>query len=274
MKICMNFRAGGRYNNEIEEFNVVLSNESKVTLFIDFLSGELVKEQKINVDITKFENITDTVFTLFKEIAKKFKNVSFIINKSQREYAATFYELNIPYFFNVVATDWDTVHSLKKLGVAEMYVGEDLCFNLDKVVSVVKQDNIKLRTYANIAQIKNEFGNADTLKSFFIRPEDLDLYEEIFDSIEFAGPVDRQDVLYKIYRIDRKWSGDLRQIIIGLKEELDSRFLIPFFAVKRVNCNRKCMKGSSCKICERTRDLITEMQEAGLEIKKNEDKHE
>jgi hypothetical protein len=52
-----------------------------------------------------------------------------------------------------------------------------MCFKLDKVKKVCKQygDDIKVRCFANVAQ--SSIANTNSLKKFFIRPEDVSRYE-------------------------------------------------------------------------------------------------
>ena len=38
----------------------------------------------------------------------------------------------------------------------------------------------------------------DPYLKFFIRPNDIELYAQYIDTIEFWGPEDRQDVLFEI----------------------------------------------------------------------------
>lgn len=64
--------------------------------------------------------------------------------------------------------------------------------------------------------------------------------------------------------------GDLKEIIIGLKNSLDSTCLVPRFGIKRVYCGRKCMKGDSCKMCNHTIDLATVLGQTPIRVMKED----
>ena len=70
----------------------------------------------------------------------------------------------------------------------------------------------------------------------------------------------------KVYKEDKKWFGQLKEIIFGLKTDLDSRYIVPHFAEHRTSCKKECLKGGKCKICERVVDLSHSLKEANLII--------
>ena len=49
------------------------------------------------------------------------------------------------------------------LGVSDIYIGEDLGFELDKVSKIAKEHNIQIRTFPNIVQTQWKY--ASSLKS-------------------------------------------------------------------------------------------------------------
>jgi hypothetical protein len=105
------------------------------------------------------------------------------------------------------------------------------------------------------------------MSSFFIRPEDLKYYENYIDIIEFFGPLDRQDVLFKIYT-DRKWLGDLGVLIIGLEESLKNTVFLECFGAVRSGCEKRCSYSKSCNICNRFLSIDKTIEE----VFKNEHK--
>ena len=79
-----------------------------------------------------------------------------------------------------------------------------------------------------------------------------------------------QDLYYNIYN-SNLWFGDLKEIIIGFDISLDSRFVVPRFAEKRIRCGRECLKGGNCQICFRIDELSKSLEKAGLMIKIDKD---
>lgn len=170
--------------------------------------------------------------------------------------------LNMPYFFGICATTFDQLHYLLDLGVSQVYLAEDICFDLTRASRLCGETLI--RVFPNVAQGSIKSGPA--LKKFFIRPEDVKEYADVVDIFEFWGPTDRQNVLRRIYE-KGKWLGDLQAIILDLDIELESQYLIPQFAHIRKDCGRRCMKGEKCSVCEHIKSISEKLKEKNLMLK-------
>ena len=68
------------------------------------------------------------------------------------------------------------------------------------------------------------FADTPSIKTFFIRPEDVSIYATFVDVFELVADEKRQQVLYKIYK-QEKWFGKLKDVIPTFKGELDSKYL-------------------------------------------------
>ena len=73
---------------------------------------------------------------------------------------------------------------------------------------------------------------------------------------------------------DKKWFGDLQEIIIGLDSKIDSRYIIPRFAEKRIKCGKDCLKGGKCEMCKRILDLSEQLENAHLIVQIDKEKEE
>lgn len=60
----------------------------------------------------------------------------------------------IRFFFDTQISDVDTLNALLKLGATDVYIVENLCFELDKISELVHSYNAAVRVYPNIAQSK------------------------------------------------------------------------------------------------------------------------
>ena len=58
------------------------------------------------------------------------------------------------FFFDTQISDVDTLNALLKLGATDVYIVENLCFELDKISELVHSYNVAIRVYPNIAQSK------------------------------------------------------------------------------------------------------------------------
>ena len=169
----------------------------------------------------------------------------------------------IPFFFSDPVRDFETLQYYINAGVSDVVVAENLGFKLDKVSKICKSRKVKVRAIPNVCQTSLPQGN---IYGFFIRPEDIPTYEQFIDVCEFSFKEGQQDTYYKIYAKDKKWFGNLQEIIIGLDTVLDSRFIIKQFAKVRSHCGKKCFEGNGCQVCERCLALAETLQDNNIII--------
>lgn len=172
--------------------------------------------------------------------------------------------LKIPFFTGYLATNFDQLNYLCSLGVSDIYIGEDICFDLQRVKLICNKHNVKVRTFPNVGQCSVKAGPA--LKKFFIRPEDVEEYSDVIDVLEFWGPLNRQETLLKIYN-KGVWYGDLKDLLLDFNLSFDSRRIIPGFARIRKSCGRKCMKGEFCTICDKIYNISEKLADNNIIIK-------
>ena len=165
---------------------------------------------------------------------------------------------NVPHYYSEQITDWDKFQGFLQLNVTDIFVAENLAFNAEALSINAKKHNKSLRCYCNICE--SSWKNTPSLKTFFIRPEDIVLYEGLIDTFEFysdnLSPT-RVNTLYEVYAEKQQWFGQLDEIIIGYKGNLDNKFVIPRFGEKRLNCGKRCMKNiePTCHFCDRVEEL-------------------
>lgn len=264
MKYCIDYTPESKKLDEVDEINIPLNKDKLITL-IDFL--ERHKSQRSNIYI---QDIKDCL---------QFKIVEKLINiKKEHEvnYAIKFSEFNedlpfdlmneegIQFYFNIYVSKWEDLLFLLDLGVSDVYITEELGFELDKIRKVCG-DRVQVRVFPNVAQ--RSWSKLPALKSFFIRPEDVYKYELYIDVLEIYGDRKHHDILYRIYKEGKQWFGKLNEIITDFNSDLDSRFVLPRFAEKRIRCKRSCLKGGRCTMCDRIEDLSKNLKNAELMIK-------
>lgn len=129
------------------------------------------------------------------------------------------------------------------LKVPKIIVGGQLGFSLKYL------DKKNTEIMINPAYIYGEKGD---LKSFFIRPEDIDLYEEIVDILFFIPKnIKYEEVLFDVYKKRKVWYGDLKDIVINLKSPFYNQYLFNDdkinFGEMRLTCRKKCI---NCRYCD------------------------
>ena len=263
MKYCIDYYRNSRAKDIADEFTIKYTKKNDI--LIDFL--EEYKDKRINLTIE--EKLTDGELRLLKTICDNYSNLVLRFEDYDYDYVENITESGVPFFYGNKVNNWDEFMGLIDLAVTDIYVVEDLAFELDKVSTIAHNAGVRIRIYPNVAQ--SNWKDAPDIKKFWVRPEDIDFYSQYVDVCEFFGNMEQVPILLKIYKEDKKWFGLLNEIIIGLKTPLDSRFTHFDFAEKRVRCGKNCQKGGKCKMCDLIVDLSYSLKEARLIIKKRED---
>ena len=266
MKYCVPYFRYFKYAKEVDEI-IIPFNES-----LDIIK-RFIEEKEIQSRIILEVDDSDMFSENFNDYLPILKNLSgydsaICFSQYHKEFKNIYSELkdnNIKFFFKTFVRDWDTFHGLINVGVSDIYIVENLGFELNLLGPVAHASEVSIRVFANVCQ--SSWSENNPIKSFFNRPEDVYLYEPYVDVIEFFGTEKHeQEVMYKVYAKDKKWFGDLSEIIIGLNMELDSRCLVAAFAPTRIKCGKKCIKGKPCNICDRIIELSQTLQENDIMI--------
>lgn len=179
-----------------------------------------------------------------------------------------------PFFVYTMLDRWEQVDQYIHLGVTDIYATNELAFQLDKLSNVLHDNNIKLRVCPNFVQ--SAWGETPDIKKFWIRPEDIIDYESYVDVFEISvnEPSEYDIVAYKAYVKDKRWYGDLREFILGMNDMIDSKYLHPRFADRRIHCGKKCLKGGMCSMCDTMLGLSQSLAQAEITVERPEEKKE
>ncbi len=255
MKSCIEWRKGFKYLSEVDEFNINFREKEKQLLkFLD----KYGVTQRVNLRIQ--ERLTESQVDLIKSLEEKYKIAVLFSYYTEDN---PFKDSGISYFFESLVTSWEDFNIFLQTGASEIYIGGDLGFDLERVKRKAKEKGIKIRAYLNYSSGSDFTSNG--LKTFFIRPEDMDLYSGYIDVGEFkyiTAP-NQQDVLYDTYFISKEWNGDLQEIIINLQRKINSYYILgDHFALRRISCRRKCQKAERCDLCEVMVDFAESLEKS------------
>ena len=207
---------------------------------------QYAQSQRVNIRLPK-EFVQDDLI-LLELLYERNYNLVIILPEIDSYYAERLKGKGIPFYFQKLAFTWDDFEELSNMGVSDIFVSGQLGFELDKVSKLAKERKIQIRCYANICQPK--MYQDDGLKSFYIRPEDVDFYSNFIDVIQFYKSIDQQNVLYDVYFHSKEWNGKLREIIKGLTSDINNYYILGSeFARRRSQCEKRCLKGERCKLC-------------------------
>lgn len=181
-------------------------------------------------------------------------------------------EKQLPHYYFTLANRWDVLNGLLATSVTDIYVTEDLCFSMDIIKEKCKKANKRVRTFCNVCQ--SSWPETQSLRTFFIRPEDMKLYNEYIDVVEFFDihPTEKHkyNTLYNIYNSGERWAGPLKEIIQNFNDNVDSYYILPYFGRRRLNCNKRCSI-SSCSFCTQIGSLAKELKQKKIGILYNKE---
>ena len=171
----------------------------------------------------------------------------------------------IPFIFMEYAENFEMFYVQKELGASDIYVTGALGFYLDKLQPF--RDKVKLRVFPNIAQsTRGTTKLLPQLIKFYIRPEDIELYQDYIDVLEIFPCKDRTTVIYEIYK-RQQWLGKLSDIIMDLDNDIDNDVISPYFALHRIKCHQDCLL-DRCTLCQQIYSLGKKFEEAEIVLYK------
>lgn len=264
-----------KYNLAFDKKNMEIENLDEVTIFLNSNIREFVRGRRfkrINLEVAAMnQDLLYIIYDYYEELKEHTENgvyLKFMISPNL-EMLTKVKEKKIPFFLNAPVTNWESLSLyLNTLGVSDIYVGEDLGFDIQNVKTVAAIRNVQVRFYPYISHF--DMG----IKTFFVRPEDISYYEDYIDVLDFTNlPINKQSIYYEIYK-DKKWYGNLKEIFPALNIDLDSRCVVPLFGKKRVSCQRKCLKGQKCNLCNTIVNLSETLKENNIIIKYKEEEEE
>lgn len=270
MKYAVSYRSDFKYFDDVDE---IIFNYKGTENIVDFIPKLLKKEQRANIRLNDIEFIEKCIPFLnkLKTVHSNFiVQIDFIYQKS---YINLLQDNEIKFMFCNFAKTKEEFYSMLKLGAEDIYIVEELAFNLKSLKPIAEKYNVNIRVFPDVAQFTLGTREAvPAISTFFIRPEDIELYEEYVDIIEFFHQDDKLSTIYKIYK-EQQWLGPLETIILGAKFNIDNTTINPHFGQWRINCQKKCMF-EQCNLCMEIEKLATQFDKANIEIVKKKKKPE
>ena len=178
-------------------------------------------------------------------------------------------EHGLRYFMLGEATSAWELRALIDLGCEYAYVGAPLFFDLGSV----RELPIKLRAIPTLAYNHN-LPRKNGVCGKWLRPEDLDKYEDLLDTIEFEFcPVEREQTLFKVYAEDHQWPTRLDILVSDLGSDAINRYIAPELIQRRLTCRQTCQGDGICHMCETLlhlaeKEMFTKMKEVVKKEKK------
>ena len=270
MNFAIPFSKNFKYPDQDIQWNI--NYKPKIKQLDNFITA--YGSHRINLIIENFNIDRDSQIILALKEKHPDKQLIICLPKYHKDLEEFLNNKNLLHYYNEFVVDWDKFQGFLKLNVTDIFIAENLLFNIKNVSLNAKKYNKAVRSFCNICE--SSWDETPSLKTFFIRPEDIDLYKDYIDTFEFyinENSINQINILYEIYAKDKEWFGKLNEIIIGYQGEEDNKFIIPRFGEQRLNCGKRCIKGiePTCHICDRIIELSQTLKEKDIIVEINKD---
>lgn len=177
---------------------------------------------------------------------------------------------NMKFFFNefFAPSSFSSLEEQIILGVTDIYICDDLCYNLEKVKKVCSNNGVQVRLILNEIP-STRFDKGINPKAPIFIPECLSELSNYVDIGEInANSWAKIGTLYRIWFERKEWREDLQYIYPELQISIPNQSLIPNFIDFKMNCGYKCGYGSPCKKCEQFVEIARDLHSKNIEYEK------
>lgn len=246
MKICVGNRQSIEYLNKADEIKVQFRDRRAIPDYIEKYPGKtIIVEHRFGDDPIDEKDWKE--FKIDNTLARE----NFYLCLSSLQDTVLCKEYGLKFYLGYPVQTFYELQGLKNLGVSFVKLGAPLFFEMDKV----KQIGIPVRAIPNVAYADG-LPREDGVCGTWIRPEDVELYEDYITSYEFEDcDKAKEQALFRIYGEKHAWSGELDYIITNINYKGTNRMIPQDFTQHRLNCGQRCQSGSSCKLCYRYLNL-------------------
>lgn len=159
-------------------------------------------------------------------------------------------ENGLAFYFSFAINNFADLQTVNELGACYALITAPIFFEQDKL----EKFSIPIRYRANVAYSGYLTTKRVNANAAFIRPDDVEFYDNDTTTIEFgASSSEQEEVLYRLYKYDKTWPGDLNMVITTLNVEPApmNRMIGPDFTKHRLNCGQRCVEGDTlqCHLC-------------------------
>ena len=270
MRYAVRYNKDFRYLKEVDE---IIFDYQGTDQIVDMIPATLQEDQRAIIRLTDIDDIGKVIGYLVKVKELHHNLIVQIDFYEQKDFINILNDNSIEYMFSNFCKTYDTLYAMVKLGAKEVYIVESLAFDLESLQSYREDYGIKFRVFPDIAQY--EKGTKDLIPeiiTFWIRPEDVELYEKYVDTFEIFRTDNRTSVIYEVYK-GGQWRGQVKDIICDFESDIGNANIAPHFGLMRTGCKRKCLY-NKCNVCTNIADLAEQFKINDINIikKKKKDK--
>jgi hypothetical protein len=228
-----------------DEASIAYNDKDRINDFIETIPNKAI--------ILQLPPHEEKDYTLWKMYNEKFEG-GFCVAIHDLNDADAMNNNGIKWYWPYPITSFYELQMVLRLGPSQIVLGAPLSFSLSVVNNLSPE--VKKRMVVNKAKPNYvpAVGHFEAIVGQWVRPEDVAAYEPYIDVMEFDTTGDnrlkKEETLLHIYKDNKFWPGDLGLIIDDLNIHVDNRAIPNEFGERRINCEQKCERGSSCHFCD------------------------
>lgn len=253
-----------------DEYNITFINKpNNFDNLMEFLSTH--KEDRFNIFIDESEYSFD--YAKLKILNSLHPQI-YIVTSLYQKYWEYLKENNIKFFFSsdCLISNFRELDYVCSIGVTDVYIQDDLCYELKKVRKTVDRYGVNVRLILN--QIASSMPDkATNVRSPWFIPETVDELSKYIDTVEFKeNSWVKIETLYKIWFKKKQWRENVQAINPQLKIPIWNQSMIPDFTIYKMNCGYRCAYGSACKKCNQFTEMAQDLYDKHIEYVIKRDK--
>lgn len=251
MKACLSSQCSSSYLEKADEIKVEYKDRNRI---IDYI--EKYPKATIILSIRKASEDTEVTWDEISRIQTLCKN-QFLFAAVNIYQVEQCYQRGINYYLDRPIDNYEDIYWLKKMKAKYILIESPIFFDIENVRDITR-NFCSLRISPNVAYYAGNIPKENGIVGSWIRPEDIDLYKRLIDTIEFEDcDARKEEALYRIYMEDKKWPTDLNLLITNLNYPIDNKYLPDTFGEMRLRCQQKCFSTSHCNFCTNAAMLST-----------------
>ena len=209
---------------------------------IDFI--EELSDKTFILEIPKETLVESIDWDLYVTYANK---VDFILCIHNLNLAKECTDKGLRFYWAYPVFTWYELQGLLDLNPCYISLGAPLSFSLEKVK---KKTDIPLRICPNLGY-ESYMPRKNGLYSTWVRPEDINVYEEYIDVCDFmANELSKEATLLHVYKENKEWPGNLFLLFTNFNIHVDNRAIPEEIGKMRANCGQRCMETGACHFCD------------------------
>lgn len=235
MKYCVSGRQQDSILKKVDEIKFNLNDIQKIQDIIQMDSNKsIIISLKFheNIDIKTYNDLSNQLNKLVIGI----ENLNIVKDLPE----------NVKWYWSYPIQSYYELDTVLKLGPEYILLGPPLCFDLKNIKS---KTNAKIRLVANVANLPY-LPRENGINGCWIRPENIEDYEEYVDVIEFEEPdLTKEATLLHIYQDNKKWPGNLNLLLTNFNINVNNNAIPKEIGKIRTSCGQKCMSRGTCNYC-------------------------